>query len=126
MNREDRGFLVWVFLLGVVVIALIFLASALNLITLPWQYDTRRNAEMHSTAYVQGKVGQLNNLMSDYGKLQTKIAENSDNADVVSAYKAQEKSDVTLMWDTYDAIPQDIRPSAVPSDIQQFLSTHGR
>lgn len=106
-------------------LALVVIASLVGLAVYGWQLNLERRILQHSPGYNQARVTALTQFMGDFYKLDTKIAENSGNTDLVTTYKSQQQMIVQQMWQQYDLVPQDAKDS-VPMDIRQFLSTHPR
>ena len=110
----------WIWFVGLVV-----LASLIGLAVYGWQLNLERRIQQHSDGYIQARVTSLTQFMSDFYRLDTKVAENSDNSDLVGTYKSQQAMIVQQMWQQYDTVPQDAK-DAIPTDIRQFLSSHSR
>jgi hypothetical protein len=111
---EATGVAVWVWVVGVIVIAG---TSAFFLWVQPYLLDRERTNVTHSRQYVQTQKTKLLQLCTEWDDLQTQEAIYKNNSQVLSTLSSQESGLIRQMKETSGLIPQDEVPSCVKEKI---------
>ena len=126
---SEGGFIGRLWLYTLIVVLITIVAGALLTVAGVeldiWRTDKEREFFDRSSPAIDGHVHQLGIHMADYNRLEAE-ADTIENLELLRVNEASRAGSIQLMWQHYDAIPEDLREEQVPSDIRQFMDEHPR
>jgi len=120
------GIFAIILIVGVALILLTVAGTALNLVTLPWQENLKREGYEHGQPYIDGQVAILTTQMNEWALQEAKIQANPDNEPLIQSAHTVQAAAINQMWIAHDNIPNDVRADVIPPDVQAFLYQHPR